>query len=64
MLETTQNASQIKANFAICGAQAERLVAAAHEAGTKLRIVGSALSPNGIALSQEPMISLGLCDQV
>ncbi|CAM9146305.1 unnamed protein product [Phaeothamnion confervicola] len=44
--------------------EAERLVAEAFADGRKLRIVGSALSPNGIALSEEPMLTMGLCDKV
>lgn len=32
--------------------------------GQKLRCVGSALSPNGLAFSPEGMLSLGLLDQV
>ncbi len=42
----------------------ERIVAAAHEAGEKLRVVGSALSPNGIGLSDEGMLSMALLDNV
>lgn len=33
-------------------------------AGQKLRCVGSALSPNGLAFSKEGMLSLALLDQV
>jgi hypothetical protein len=44
--------------------EVERLVAAAHEQGQRLRVVGSALSPNGIALSDEGMLSMALMDRV
>lgn len=33
-------------------------------AGQKLRCVGSALSPNGLAFSKEGMLSLALLDKV
>ena len=42
----------------------EHMIAQAHEKGQRLRIVGSALSPNGIALSSEGMINLAALDQI
>lgn len=42
-----------------CSLSAEKL-----PAGAKLRCVGSALSPNGIAFSNEAMLSLALLDKV
>lgn len=36
----------------------------AFAAGQKLRCVGSALSPNGLAFSKEGMLSLALLDKV
>lgn len=33
-------------------------------AGRKLRCVGSGLSPNGLAFSEDGMVSLGLMDKV
>ena len=42
----------------------ERTVAQAHRQGRKLRPVGNALSPNGLAFEAEGMVSLGLLDQV
>lgn len=32
--------------------------------GQKLRVVGSALSPNGLGLSEEGMLSMALLDKV
>lgn len=37
---------------------------ASRDAGEKLRCVGSALSPNGLAFSPEGMLSLALLDKV
>uniref|UniRef100_A0A061QTN3 L-galactono-1,4-lactone dehydorogenase n=1 Tax=Tetraselmis sp. GSL018 TaxID=582737 RepID=A0A061QTN3_9CHLO len=42
----------------------ERIVAEAHNEGRKIRAVGSGLSPNGIAFSEQCMISMGLLDKV
>jgi len=39
-------------------------VAKAHKNKTRLRVIGAGLSPNGIGLDQEGMISLALMDQV
>jgi L-galactono-1,4-lactone dehydrogenase len=44
--------------------QLEQLIAKAHEVGQKIRVVGSALSPNGLGLSKTGMVNLGLCDKV
>jgi L-galactono-1,4-lactone dehydrogenase len=41
----------------------EALVAAAHAARTKLRPVGSGLSPNGLGFAPGGMVNLGLCDK-
>ncbi|GBG88807.1 hypothetical protein CBR_g48422 [Chara braunii] len=40
------------------------LVAEAHANKRKIRAVGSALSPNGIALCEEGMLNMALCDRV
>ncbi|UPR00577.1 galactonolactone dehydrogenase [Chloropicon primus] len=42
----------------------EALVKKCHEQGRKLRPVGNALSPNGIALSDHEMVSLAMMDKV
>ena len=42
----------------------QRIVADAHEQGKRLRPAGNALSPNGIALSNEEMVSLRMMDKV
>jgi FAD/FMN-containing dehydrogenase len=42
----------------------EQLVVDAHAAGRKLRVVGSALSPNGIGFSTEEMVTLSQCDRI
>ncbi|KAK9794590.1 hypothetical protein WJX73_001185 [Symbiochloris irregularis] len=44
--------------------QLEHLVKKAHKAGEKLRCVGSALSPNGLAFSEEGLVSLQLMDKI
>eukprot|EP00904_Undaria_pinnatifida_P005032 jgi/Undpi1/1659/HiC_scaffold_11.g05049.m1 len=42
----------------------EDIVSKAHSEGKRIRVVGNALSPNGIGLSEGAMISLGQCDRV
>mmetsp|Transcript_8981 Transcript_8981/g.11910 ORF Transcript_8981/g.11910 Transcript_8981/m.11910 type:complete len:573 (+) Transcript_8981:1153-2871(+) len=42
----------------------EEIVAAANKSGQKLRPVGNALSPNGIGLSSEGMVSLAMLDNI
>ncbi|KAK9866276.1 hypothetical protein WJX84_000737 [Apatococcus fuscideae] len=42
----------------------ETLVAEAHAKGEKLRCVGSAISPNGLAMSNEGIVSLSLMDKL
>eukprot|EP00850_Spirogloea_muscicola_P004349 SM000018S03714 [mRNA] locus=s18:972699:975136:- [translate_table: standard] len=42
----------------------EQIVADHHERGARLRPVGSAISPNGIGLSADGMVNLGLMDAV
>jgi hypothetical protein len=42
----------------------EAIVADCHAANRRLRVVGSALSPNGIGFSQEGMMSMALLDKV
>jgi len=42
----------------------ETLVAKAHKKGTKLRPIGSALSPNGVGFSDEELVNLAMLDQV
>ncbi|KAL4857423.1 L-galactono-1 [Chlorella vulgaris] len=44
--------------------QLEATVKQAHTTGRKLRCVGSGLSPNGLAFSEDGMVSLGLMDKV
>jgi L-galactono-1,4-lactone dehydrogenase len=44
--------------------QVELIVAAAHAAGQRIRVVGNALSPNGIGLSSDTMLTLALCDKI
>jgi L-galactono-1,4-lactone dehydrogenase len=44
--------------------QVELIVAAAHAAGKRIRVVGNALSPNGIGLSSDTMLTLALCDKI
>lgn len=45
-------------------AELEAIVAGAHAAGERVRVVGSALSPNGTGLCADGMVSLALCDKV
>jgi L-galactono-1,4-lactone dehydrogenase len=42
----------------------ERIVAEAQEKGTKIRPMGSGLSPNGLSFQEEGMLSLALLDKV
>lgn len=42
----------------------ETMVAEAHDNDQKLRVVGSACSPNGIAFSKEGMLSMALLDKI
>lgn len=42
----------------------ERILSEAHTAGKRIRVVGNALSPNGLGLSEDTMLSLGQCDRV
>ena len=42
----------------------EALVQASHAAGRKLRVVGSAISPNGFGFSEGEMVTLASCDRV
>uniref|UniRef100_UPI00315B4042 L-galactono-1,4-lactone dehydrogenase n=1 Tax=synthetic construct TaxID=32630 RepID=UPI00315B4042 len=42
----------------------EKIVKEAHEKGQKIRPVGSGLSPNGLAFSEDGMVSLALMDKV
>eukprot|EP00611_Tribonema_gayanum_P025442 TRINITY_DN5785_c0_g1_i1.p1 TRINITY_DN5785_c0_g1~~TRINITY_DN5785_c0_g1_i1.p1 ORF type:complete len:585 (+),score=155.44 TRINITY_DN5785_c0_g1_i1:226-1755(+) len=44
--------------------EVEQIIAGAHKADTKVRVVGNALSPNAIGLSTETMLTLALCDKV
>lgn len=44
--------------------QVEKIIANAHSAGMRVRVVGSALSPNGLGLSEDTMLSLAECDRV
>ena len=61
---STHSASPV-AHFQPESTQAvEKIVALMHEAGARLRVVGSALSPNGIGLSDEAMLTMAQCDAV
>ncbi len=42
----------------------ESILREAHKSGKRIRVVGNALSPNGIGLSEDTMLSLGQCDRV
>lgn len=44
--------------------QVEGIISKAHSEGKRIRVVGNALSPNGIGLSEDTMLSLGQCDRV
>ena len=44
--------------------QVEDIISKAHSEGKRIRVVGNALSPNGIGLSEDTMLSLGQCDRV
>ena len=44
--------------------QVEDNISKAHSEGKRIRVVGNALSPNGIGLSEDTMLSLGQCDRV
>lgn len=44
--------------------QVESIISEAHKSGKRIRVVGNALSPNGIGLSEDTMLSLGQCDRV
>ncbi|CAM9823767.1 unnamed protein product, partial [Ectocarpus sp. 8 AP-2014] len=44
--------------------EVERIISEAHNSGKRIRVVGNALSPNGLGLSEDAMLSLGQCDRV
>lgn len=44
--------------------QVESIISEAHNSGKRIRVVGNALSPNGLGLSEDTMLSLGQCDRV
>lgn len=44
--------------------QVEDIIREAHRERKKVRVVGNALSPNGIGLSEDTMMSLGQCNRV
>lgn len=44
--------------------EVEGIISKAHSEGKRIRVVGNALSPNGIGLSEDTMLSLGQCDRV
>ncbi|KAG1665934.1 hypothetical protein FOA52_004524 [Chlamydomonas sp. UWO 241] len=44
--------------------EVEEFIRAAHGAGQRLRVAGSCLSPNGLCLSDEGMMALGLLDKI
>ena len=47
-----------------CAPTVAQVVRLMHEARRKLRVVGSALSPNGLGLSDEVMLNMAQCDAV
>ncbi|CAM9159735.1 unnamed protein product, partial [Ascophyllum nodosum] len=44
--------------------EVERIIREAHRERKRVRVLGNALSPNGIGLSEDTMLSLGQCDRV
>ena len=44
--------------------EVQRLLETMHAAGQRVRVVGSALSPNGIGLSDQAMLNMAQCDRV
>ncbi|CAM9162976.1 unnamed protein product [Discosporangium mesarthrocarpum] len=44
--------------------EVEQIISKAHEEGQRVRVVGNALSPSGLGLSKDTMLSVGLCDRV
>lgn len=44
--------------------QVECIISKAHREGKRIRVVGNALSPNGLGLSEDTMLSLGQCDRI
>ncbi|CAM9287925.1 unnamed protein product [Choristocarpus tenellus] len=44
--------------------EVEHIIREAHTKGRRVRVVGNALSPSGLGLSKDGMLSLGLCDRV
>jgi L-galactono-1,4-lactone dehydrogenase len=42
----------------------ERILRWMHEAGRRVRVVGSALSPNGLGLSNGAMLNMAQCDNI
>jgi len=42
----------------------DQVIQAMHAAGKRIRVIGSALSPNGLGLSDESMLGMALCDEV
>jgi len=42
----------------------QRILSLLHEAGQRVRVVGSALSPNGIGLSDESMLNMAQCAEI
>lgn len=42
----------------------EGIVKAHHKSGAKLRVIGSALSPNGIGLTDGSMLNVAYCDAI
>lgn len=51
--------------YGICALQIEHIVSTAHKNGSKLRVVGSALSPNGLGLPDDgaDTLSMALMDK-
>eukprot|EP00316_Scyphosphaera_apsteinii_P004299 CAMPEP_0119314704 /NCGR_PEP_ID=MMETSP1333-20130426/33735_1 /TAXON_ID=418940 /ORGANISM="Scyphosphaera apsteinii, Strain RCC1455" /LENGTH=512 /DNA_ID=CAMNT_0007319875 /DNA_START=93 /DNA_END=1631 /DNA_ORIENTATION=- len=71
--ETGQEVSNWSSTHSACPAlyfqpdspdEIDRIVQTMHQAKQKLRVVGSALSPNGLGLSDDAMLNMALCDRI
>ena len=60
----THSASPVAYFSPETAAGVQHILALMHEAGQRLRVVGSALSPNGIGLSDENMLNMVQLDKV
>ena len=60
----THSASPLSYFSPMNSAAVQNILEAMHAAGERLRVVGSALSPNGIGLSDEAMLNMGQMDAI